>query len=111
MWSLWPGTRVFLALTPIDGRKGFNGLSTLVQETLEQELTSGFLFVFLNKARNRLKLLFWDGSGLILCTKRLERGTFARPTGEGKSQCLRPEELTLLLHGIESTSRREWHRV
>ena len=111
MMSLWPGTRVFLALTPIDGRKSFNGLSVLVQETLGQELTSGFLFVFLNKARNRLKLLFWDGSGLILCTKRLERGTFARPLGEGKSQCLRPEELTLLLHGIESTSRREWHRV
>ena len=111
MLSLWPGTRVFLALTPIDGRKSFNGLSALVQESLEQELTSGFLFVFLNKARNRLKLLFWDGSGLILCTKRLERGTFARPTGEGKSQRLRPEELTLLLHGIESTSRREWHRV
>jgi transposase len=109
--SLWPATRVFLALTPIDGRKSFNGLSVLVKETLGQELTSGFLFVFLNKARNRLKLLFWDGSGLILCTKRLERGTFARPTGEGQSQCLRPEELTLLLHGIESTSRREWHRV
>ena len=58
-----------------------------------------------------LKLLFWDGSGLILCTKRLERGTFAVPVGEGPSQSLRPEELLLLLHGIESTSRREWHRV
>jgi len=111
MLSLSPATRIFLALAPIDGRKGFNGLSALIQGTLGQEPTSGFLFVFINKARNRLKVLFWDGSGLILCTKRLERGTFAAPVGEGTSQCLRPEELTLLLHGIESTSRRRWHRV
>ncbi len=111
MLSLSPATRIFLALAPIDGRKGFNGLTALIQGTLGQEPTSGFLFVFLNKARNRLKVLLWDGSGLVLCTKRLERGTFAAPAGEGKSQCLRPEELTLLLHGIESTSRRRWHRV
>jgi transposase len=111
MLSLSPATRVFLALTPIDGRKSFNGLCTLVTETLEQEPTSGFLFVFVNQARNRLKILFWDGSGLVLYTKRLERGTFAATVGEGKSQCLRPEELTLLIHGIESTSRRQWQRV
>jgi transposase len=111
MLSLSPATRIFLALAPIDGRKSFNGLTALIQQRLEQEPTSGFLFVFINKARNRLKVLFWDGSGLILCTKRLERGTFAAPVGEGQSQSLRPEELTLLLHGIESTSRRQWHRV
>lgn len=111
MLSLSPATRIFLALAPINGRKGFNGLTALIQGTLGQEPTSGFLFVFLNKARNRLKVLFWDGSGLVLCTKRLERGTFAAPAGEGQSQCLRPEELTLLLHGIESTCRRRWHRV
>ena len=111
MLSLSPATRVFLALDPIDGRKNFNGLTTLVKETLGQEPTSGFLFVFINKARNRLKILFWDGSGLILCTKRLEQGTFARMAGEGKSLSLRPEELLLLMHGIESTSRRQWHRV
>ena len=71
MLSLSPATRVFLAVRPIDGRKSFNGLSVLVKETLQQEPTSGFLFVFINKARNRLKVLFWDGSGLVLCTKRL----------------------------------------
>lgn len=111
MLSLSPATRVFLAVRPIDGRKSFNGLSVLVKETLQQEPTSGFLFVFLNKARNRLKLLFWDGSGLVLCTKRLEAGRFAAPSGQGQSQCLRPEELTLLIHGIEGISRRRWHRV
>jgi transposase len=83
----------------------------LIKETLEQEPTSGFLFVFINKARNRLKILFWDGSGLVLCTKRLESGRFATPVGQGNSQSLRPEELTLLLHGIEGTSRERWHRL
>lgn len=111
MLSLSPATRVFLATQPIDGRKSFNGLSVLVKETLQQEPTSGFLFVFVNKARNRLKALFWDGSGLVLCTKRLESGRFAAPWGQGPSQCLRPEELTLLLHGIEGTSRRRWLRI
>ena len=111
MLSLSPATRIFVALEPLDMRLGFNGLSILVKETLGQEPTSGFLFVFVNQARNRLKVLFWDGSGLILCTKRLERGTFAPMAGEGQSQCLRPEELTLLIHGIESASRRAWHRV
>ena len=111
MLSLSPATRVFLARTPIDGRKSFNGLSVLIKETLQQECTSGFLFVFINKARNRLKILFWDGSGLVLCTKRLESGRFGPPAGQGLSQCLRPEELTLLMHGVEGTSRRRWHRI
>lgn len=111
MLSLSPATRVFLALQPIDGRKGFNGLYSLVRETLRQEPTSGFLFVFLNRRRNRLKILTYDGSGLWMLTKRLDRGTYAAPSGEGRSVNLRPEDLTLLIHGIESTSRRQWHRV
>ena len=111
MLSLSPATRVFLAITPIDGRKGFNGLYTLVKERLQQEPTSGFLFVFLNKRRNRLKILTYDGSGLWSLTKRLDRGSYAAPVGQGQSVNLRPEELTLLIHGIESTSRRQWHRV
>jgi len=111
MLSLSPATRVFLALAPIDGRKGFNGLYTLVKEMLQQEPTSGFLFVFLNKRRNRLKVLTYDGSGLWLLTKRLDRGTDAAPVGQGQSLNLRPEDLTLLIHGLESPSRRAWHRV
>ena len=58
MLSSSPATRVFLALVPVDGRKSFNGLCALVQETLEQEPTSGYLFGFTNKSRNRLKILF-----------------------------------------------------
>ena len=100
-----------LALTPIDGRKSFNGLYSLVKATLQQEPTSGFLFVFLNQRRNRLKILTYDGSGLWLLTKRLDRGTFAAPSGAGQSVNLRPEELMLLLHGLERPTRWRWHRV
>jgi len=109
--SISPATRVFVALHPVDMRLGFNGLYALTQTVLNQEVLSGHLFVFTNKRRNRIRLLFWDGSGLWLCAKRLERGTFGWPTGEGASLCLRPEELQLLLHGIEGTPRRHWYRT
>ena len=111
MLSLSPATRIFVALAPVDMRQGFNGLYARVQTVLAEEPTSGHWFVFLNKRRNRLKILTYDGSGLWVLSKRLEGGTFARPCGEGQSQCLRPEELTLLIHGMEGTSRRAWHRV
>lgn len=110
MLSVSPATRVFVALAPVDMRKSFNGLYTYAQEVLQQSPTSGHLFVFTNKLRNRLKILFWDGSGLWVCAKRLEKGTFAWPKGEGSSHCLRPEELQLLLHGLEATPRAHWYR-
>jgi transposase len=110
MLSLSPATRVFVALAPVDMRKSFNGLYTYAQEVLQQSPTSGHLFVFTNKLRNRLKILFWDGSGLWVCAKRLEKGTFAWPKGEGPSQSLRPEELQLLMHGLEGTPRAHWYR-
>jgi transposase len=92
-------------------RRGFNGLHTWVKSVLREKPTFGHWFVFLNKRRNRLKILTHDGSCLQLCLKRLELGTFAAPRGEGKRRCFRPEELMLLIHGIESVSRRQWHRV
>jgi len=110
MLSLSPATRVFVALAPVDMRKSFNGLYTYAQEVLQQSPTSGHLFVFTNKLRNRLKILFWDGSGLWVCAKRLEKGTFAWPKGDGPSQSLRPEELQLLIHGLEGTPRAHWYR-
>ncbi len=111
MLSFSPATRIFVALQAMDMRQGFNGLYAWVQSVLGEEPTSGHWFVFLNKRRNRLKILTYDGSGLWVLSKRLERGTFAAPEGEGQSQSLRPEELTLLIHGLESASRRAWHRV
>ena len=111
MLSLSTATRVFVALEPVDMRQSFNGLYARVQTVLKEDPASGHWFVFTNKPRNRLKILFWDGSGLFICAKRLEKGTFGWPAGQGQSLCLRAEELTLLIHGIESASRRRWHRV
>jgi transposase len=110
MLSQSPATRVFVALNPVDMRRSFNGLYAEVQSVLKEDPLSGHLFVFTNRLKNRIKVIFFDGSGLWICAKRLERGTFGWPTGEGVSCSLRPEQLQLLLHGIEGTSRRRWYR-
>jgi transposase len=109
--SVSPATRIFVALSPIDMRRGFNGLFSHVQTVLQQDPLTGHLFVFTNRLRNRVRILWWDGSGLWLATKRLERGSYGWPGGEGVTRCLRPEELQLLLHGIEGTPRRHWYRT
>ena len=111
MLSVSPATRVFVALSPVDMRRSFNGLYADVQSVLGQDPLTGHLFVFTNRVKNRVKILYWDGSGLWVCAKRLERGTFGWPVAEGVSLCLRPEELQLLLHGIEGTPRRRWYRT
>ena len=111
MLSISPATRVFVALTPVDMRQSFNGLHAQVQAILQQDPLSGHLFVFSNRLKNRVKISFWDGSGLWVCAKRLERGRFGWPMGGGTSLCLRPEELQLLLHGLEGRSRRGWYRT
>jgi len=111
MLSLSTATRIFVALEPVDMRQNFNGLYARVQSVLQQDPLAGHFFVFTNRSRTRLRLLVWDGSGLWVCTKRLEKGTFGWPTGEGPSRCLRPEELNLLIHGWEGTPRRQWYRA
>ena len=68
--------RVFLCTKPTDMRKGFDGLQGLVREFLEQDPLSGHLFLFLNRRRDRIKLLWWDRDGLVIWYKRLEAGTF-----------------------------------
>ena len=78
MLSLSPATRVFVAVAPVDGRKSFNGLHILVKEVFQQDPTSGHLFVFTNKCFNRLKILFWDGSGLVLYNVSGKRSTSSR---------------------------------
>ena len=71
MLSLSPATRVFVALAPVDMRKSFNGLYAHVQTVFEQDPTSGHLFVFTNRLKNRVKVLYWDGSGLWVCANQL----------------------------------------
>jgi transposase len=116
MLALSPATRIFLALGATDLRKGFNGLCDLVRHRLEGGPTSGHLFVFCNRARHRLKVLYWDGSGLWLCTKRLEKGRFGWPEAESgeKKAVLSGEELMLLVGGLdlgETKGRRWWRKV
>lgn len=111
MLSLSPATRIFVALESVDMRQSFNGLSSRVQSVLQMDPTSGHYFLFTNKRRNRLKVLFFDGSGLWCCTKRLEKSTFGWPAGQGASLSLRPEELNLLIHGMEGEPRRNWYRL
>jgi transposase len=103
-------TRILLAIQPVDLRLGFNGLYGLVKEVLKEDPTSGHLFAFTNRRHNRLKLLWWDGSGLWSATKRLERGGFAWPRGTDSSRMVRPEEWSNLVHGLEVVSRSGWYR-
>ncbi len=95
-------------------RKGFEGLYGLVRDRLSSEPLSGHVFAFSNARRNRLKLLFWDGSGLWVCAKRLEKGRFRWPeTAANQTRVtLSHEELALLVGGIDlaATQRRRWYR-
>lgn len=114
MFGLGPATRIYLAAGATDMRKGFEGLYGLVRDQLQSEPLSGHIFLFSNAQRNRLKLLFWDGSGLWVCAKRLEKGRFRWPaavSGQGKV-VLSHEELALLLGGIDlaGSKRRAWFR-
>jgi transposase len=93
-----------VALEPCDMRKGFNGLEALARERLQEDPRQGALFVFSNRQHTRLKILYWDGSGLWLLIKRLERGTFSWPRagqGEGVKLRLAPEALAMLTDGID----------
>lgn len=113
MFGVGPATRIYLAAGATDMRKGFEGLYGLVRDRLQGEPLSGHIFVFCNAQRNRLKLLFYDGSGVWVCAKRLDRGRFYWPPSEGEKAHLSHEELMLLLGGIDllATRRRRWHRV
>ena len=113
MFGLGAATRIYLAAGATDMRKEFEGLYGLVRDRLQCEPLSGHIFVFSNAQRNRLKLLFWDGSGLWVCAKRLEKGRFHWPKAEGEKVLLSQEELALLLGGIDllQTQRRRWHRI
>lgn len=92
---------MFLYRSSADMRKGFDGLSGMVEEYFSESLFSGALFIFLNRRRNRVKILYWDGGGLALWYKRLERGTFRMPSGrEGTAVELSSQELAMLLEGI-----------
>jgi transposase len=137
MITLGAVTRVHLLAGATDMRMGFDGLYALARGLLEADPLSGHVFGFCNQGRNRLKLLYWDGSGLWVCAKRLDKGRFAWPdvittscdgarsstpasphsaqTGQSPSRhvVMSQTELAMLLSGIDlQTSRkRAWHRI
>jgi transposase len=114
VFGFGPATRIYLAVGVTDMRKGFEGLYGLVRDRLQCSPLTGHVFLFCNAARNRLKLLVWDGSGLWVCAKKLSRGRFRWPelrAGEVKV-VLSHEELAMLLGGVDlrQARPRAWYR-
>jgi transposase len=93
------GVRIWLATGPLDMRRSFDALAEHVRTILAHDPMSGHLFVFRNKAGQRVKILWWDGDGYALYYKRLERGTFQFPAVGGKSVAIASEQLKQLLSG------------
>ena len=101
MIGLPAGTRVWLAAGLTDMRRGFDGLAALVQSALTQDPFSGHVFVFRGKRGDIIKLLWWDGQGMCLFAKRLEKGRFIWPQADSGSVALPPAQLSMLLEGID----------
>lgn len=106
MLSIPPQLGVFLCTRPTDMRKSFDGLLALAQEHLARDVLEGGLFVFVNRRRDRVKLLWWDGDGLAIFYKRLEAGTFEMPAGDAERDGVELDtaELSMLLSGVDLTS-------
>jgi transposase len=99
-------TKIFLSLDPTDMRKGFDGLCGLVSNSLLLDPLSGTFFLFVNRRRDRMKVLYWDGDGLAIWYRRLEQGTFQIPSRVDGVVALemRSDEFTMLLRGIDLSS-------
>ena len=110
MIGLAHGLKVFLCTEPADMRRSFDGLSAMTATIIEQDPMSGHLFVFRNRNRDRLKILYWDRDGLAIWYKRLEKGTFQFPTDLVAKEKRTPrarittQQLSLLLGGIDLRS-------
>lgn len=104
MFSFTSHLKIYLTLTAQDLRKSFNGLGAVVEKDLCLKLADGGLHIFTNKTRTRLKLLYFDGTGIWCSTKRLEQGTFSWPSPSEPGQqylSVSPEALQLILDGVQ----------
>ena len=119
MLSIATTTRIFFASAPTDMRKSFDGLFALAESVIEEDPLSGHLFLFRNRNRDRVKILYWDKDGLAIWYKRLEKGTFQFPT-DFQDVSERPakveidvSELAMLLGGIDlrDVKRRPRYRI
>lgn len=127
MLGLPPAVRIFVCTKPADMRRSFDGLAGMAAELVGEDPLSGHLFLFRNRRRDRLKILYWDTDGLCIWYKRLEEGTFQLPSDrtdvsvtkvssdqvEKKESArweIRADELAMLLGGIDLTSVRRKRR-
>lgn len=117
MLTLPASVRIYVAADAVDLRRGFDGLAAVTRSIIRQDPLNGHLFVFLNRRRNRIKLLVWDRTGYLLIYKRLERGTFHLPTQPEAGQAhveLDAGELALMLEGVDLRGARRqqrWRRL
>ena len=115
MLSLPPSIRIFVYALPTDMRKSFDGLSAIVSQTFGKDILEGDYFVFVNRARNRCKILYWDRDGLVVWAKRLERGGFQIPHGDTASFCVEVDSVTLamMIGGVDlkTAKRRKRYRA
>jgi transposase len=106
MLSIPSNATIYMAVEPVDMRKSFDGLTGLVTAVFQQNVFDGHLFLFVNRRRDRLKILWWDQDGLAIWMKRLERGTYETPPHDQQAKQIRmtAAELSLLLNGIDLSS-------
>ena len=100
-----PGVRILLATQPVDFRKGMDGLAALVQQVLRADPFAGDVFIFRPRRADRVKILVYDGTGLVLYAKRLEAGRFSWPSPADGVARLTSAQLATLLEGLP------WHRL
>jgi transposase len=110
MLSVTAQIRIFFCTQPTDLRKSFDGLHGLVLSVLKQDPLSGDMFVFVNRRRDRVKILLWEGDGLVIWYKRLEAGTFQAPDAQGDSITLSSTQLAMLPGGVDLRGVRQRKR-
>jgi len=114
MFNFSCSLKIYLCVEPTDMRKAFNGLYAIAKHELKRNPMDGSLFLFANRRRDRVKLLYWDGTGFWVLAKRLEKGTFWWPSpsdvATGRAIEMKPEALSMLLNGIDlkEGSLRAW---
>lgn len=112
MIALTASTKIFMATEPTDMQKGFDGLCGLVTGVLQQDPLTGHLFLFVNRRRDKLKVLYWDGDGLAIWYRRLEQGTFQLPKvdPDAVAASMSADDLVMLLRGIDYSNVRRRKR-
>ncbi len=111
MFSLSNALRYRLYNTPTDMRKSFDGLCGIIHRELESKPAQGEVFVFINKRRDKIKLLHWEPGGLVLYYKRLEKGSFELPQSKALSQALSWTDLMLIIEGINRENTKQKKRM